>query len=71
LEGLQLIKEEKEILKEIRRETDNGEKGEAVAKAAKELQKTSACSIQSSKWLQFQGILYFYGKIYVLDLANL
>jgi hypothetical protein len=32
-----LIREEKEILKEIRRETENGEKEKAVAKAAKEL----------------------------------
>jgi Integrase zinc binding domain len=71
LEGLQLIGEEKEILKEIRRERENGEKEEAVAKAVKELWKTSACSVQSSEWLQSQDIQYFCGKIYVPDLANL
>jgi hypothetical protein len=71
LEGLQLIREEKKILKEIRRETENREKEEAVARAAKELRKTSAHSVQSSEWSQSQGILYFCGKIYVPDLADL
>jgi hypothetical protein len=71
LEGLQLIREEKEILKEIKRETENGETEEAVARAAKELWKTSAHSVQSSEWSQSQDILYFCGKIYVPDLADL
>ena len=52
LEGLELIGEEKEILREIRKETESGEKEEAVAKAVKELRKTSIHSIQSSEWLQ-------------------
>jgi hypothetical protein len=39
LEGLQLIREEKEILKKIRREKENRETKKAVARAAKELQK--------------------------------
>jgi hypothetical protein len=38
-------------LKEIRRETESGEKEEVVAKAVKKLQKTSAHSVQSSEWL--------------------
>jgi hypothetical protein len=79
LEGLQLIGEEKEILKEIRRKTENreteemenGETEEAVARAEKKLQKTSACFVQSFEWSQSQGILYFHGKIYVLDLADI
>jgi hypothetical protein len=71
LKGLELIGEEKEILKEIRREIESGEKEEPVAKAVKELQKTLACSVQSSEWSQSQGLLYFHGKIYVLDLADL
>jgi hypothetical protein len=48
-EGLQLIREEKEILKEIRRKTESRETEEAVARAAKELWKTSARSVQSSE----------------------
>ena len=71
LEGLELIREEKEILREIRREMENGGREEAVAKAVKELQKTSACSIQSFKWSQSPGLLHFCGKIYVPDSADL
>ena len=49
LEGLELIGEKKEILKEIRRETESGQKEEAVAKAVKKLWRTSACSVQLSE----------------------
>jgi hypothetical protein len=48
LKGLQLVREEKEILKEM----ENGETEEAVARAAKELQKISAYFVQSSEWSQ-------------------
>ena len=71
LEGLELIGEEKEILRGIRREMENGEREEVVAKAVKELWKTSVHSIQSSEWLQSQGLLHFHGKIYILDSADL
>jgi Integrase zinc binding domain len=70
LEGLELVGEE-EILREIRREMESGGKEEAVAKAVEELQKMIAYSVQSSEWLQSQGLLYFCGKIYVPDLVNL
>ena len=71
LEGLELIREEKEILREIRREMENGVRQEAVAKVVKALQKTSACSIPLLEWLQSQGLLHFHGKIYILDLADI
>src|SRR6202522_1204988 len=71
LEGLELIGEEKEILKEIRKETESGEKEEAVAKAVKELRKTSVRSVRSSEWSRSQGLLYFRGKIYVPESADL
>jgi hypothetical protein len=45
LEGLELVGEEKEILREIKKEMESREKEEAVAKAVKELQKTSAHSV--------------------------
>src|SRR5271155_356999 len=45
LEGVELVGEEQDILKEIRREVDRGETEEAVARAVNELRKTSACSI--------------------------
>jgi hypothetical protein len=47
------------------------EKEEVVAKAVKELQKTSTCSIQSAEWSRSQGLLYFHGKVYVPDFADL
>jgi hypothetical protein len=45
LEGLELVGEEKKILREIRREMESGEKEEAVAKAVKELCKMSTHSV--------------------------
>jgi hypothetical protein len=45
LGGLELIGEEKEILREIRRETESRGKEEVVAKAVGELQKMSAHSV--------------------------
>src|SRR5271156_7239517 len=44
---------------------------EAVAKAVKELSKTSACSVRSAEWSQSNGLLYFCGKIYVPNSAEL
>src|SRR5271168_4927045 len=71
LEGVELVGEEREILKDIRRETEDGEKEEAVAKAAKELRRTSAHSVQSAEWSQSKGLLYFRGKVYVPNSADL
>ena len=50
LEGLKVIGVEQDILKNIRKGTESGEKEEAVAKVAKELQKLTACSVCSAKW---------------------
>src|SRR5277367_6533030 len=50
---------------------DNGETEEAVAKAVKELRKTSAHSLRSAEWSESGGLLYFRGKIYVPDSADL
>src|SRR5271155_6135603 len=41
LEGMELVGEERDVLKEIRREVDKGETEEVVAKVVKELRKTS------------------------------
>ena len=45
----------------------DGEKEEPVARAAKELQGSS----KSVEWSLSNGLLYFWGKIYVLDTSNL
>jgi len=42
-----------------------------VARAARELQGSSAHSVKSAEWSLTNGLLYFRGKIYVLDTSNL
>jgi len=42
-----------------------------VAKAARELQGSSAHSVKSVEWSLSDGLLYFRGKIYVPDTSNL
>jgi len=42
-----------------------------VARAARELQGSSARSIKSVEWSLSDGLIYFQGKIYVLDAFNL
>jgi len=42
-----------------------------VARAARELQGSSARSVKSAEWSLSNGLLYFRGKIYVLDTSNL
>ena len=71
LEGVELVGEERNILKDIRKEMDNGETEETLAKAVKELRKTSAHSVRSAEWSESDGLLHFCGKIYVPDSAEL
>jgi len=71
LEGLEAAGEEQGILKDIRKGTQDGEKEEPVAKAARELQGSSARSVKSVEWSLSKGLLYFRGKIYVPDTSNL
>ena len=65
LEGLQVVGEEKDILKEIRRGMDAEDQEEVVVKAVKELKKSPTKSIRTSKWSMENGLLYYRGKIYV------
>jgi len=71
LEGLEAAGEERGILKDIRKGTQDGEKEEPVAKAVRELQGSSARSVKSAEWSLSDGLLYFRGKIYVLDTSDL
>jgi transposase InsO family protein len=71
LEGVEMIGEERDILKVIRKGVRNREKEEAVARAAKELQGTSARSVRSAEWSLDNGVLFFRGKIYVPDVPDL
>ena len=65
LEGLEVLDEEKDILKEIQQETQSGSKEEVVVKAIKELMKSSTKSVKSSEWSLDNDILYHRGKIYI------
>ena len=62
-EGLEVWGEEKDILKEIRHETQSRSKEEVVVKAIKGLMKSSAKSVRSSEWSLDNGILYHKEKI--------
>ena len=67
LEGLQMVGEERDLLKEIQHEMETGNKEEVVIKVIKELMKSSTKSVKSAEWLLENGILYHRGKIYVPD----
>jgi len=71
LEGLEAAGEERGILKDIRMGMRDGEKDEPVAKAVRELQGSSACSVKSAEWSLSNGLLYFQGKIYVPDTSDI
>jgi len=58
-------------MKDIRKGMRDGEKEEPVARAARELQGSSARSVKSVEWFLYDGLLYFQGKIYVPDTSNL
>ena len=68
LEGLEAAGEERGILKDIQKGMRDGEKEESVAR---ELQGSSARSVKSAEWSLSNGLLYFWGKIYVLDTSDL
>ena len=57
--------EEKDILKEIRCRMDIEDEEEVVVEAVKELKKSLAKSVRTSKWSMENGLLYYRGKIYV------
>ena len=59
LQGLEVIRKEQDILKDIQKGVQNAKKEEVVAKAVKELQKTLTRSIKSAEWSLTDGLLYF------------
>ena len=64
-EGLEVLGNKKDILKEIWCETKSGSKEEVVVKAIKKLMKSLTRSVKSSEWSLDNGILYHRGKVYV------
>ena len=64
LKGLEMLGEEKDILKEIWCETESGSKEEVVVKAIKKLMKSLTRSVKSLEWSLENGILYHREKVY-------
>ena len=58
LEGLEVLGEERDIMKEIRWGMESDEQQEVVVKAAKEFKKSPTKSVKPSKWLTENGLLY-------------
>ena len=65
LEGLEVSREEKDLLKQIQQEMETENHEDVVVKAIKELKKSPAKSIISSKWSMEHGLLCYRGKIYI------
>jgi len=57
---------EQKILSDIRKENQNGDQEEPIAKAARELRGSTNGTIHSLEWLNIDGLLWFQGKIYIL-----
>ena len=70
LEGLQFARPEQDILQDIRQGTKQP-KEEPIAQATQELQKSSSHSLQSTEWLERDGLLYYCGCIYIPDTSDL
>ena len=66
LEGLVVLGEERDILREIRWGMEIEEQEEVVVKVIKELKKSSAKLVKSSEWLTENSLLYYRGKIYIM-----
>ena len=73
LEGVELTGVEQKILSDIRRGNRNRDQEEPIAKAARELRRSTNGTVHSSEWSNIDGLLWFQGKIYVpqsLDLRR-
>ena len=57
LEGLQMVGEERDILKEIQCKMETRNREEVVIKVIKELMKSSTKLVKSAEWLLENGIL--------------
>jgi len=70
LEGLKVAGAEVDILRDIRAGSQDPQE-EPVAKAVKELRKSSTHSVLSQEWSIQEGLLYFRGCIYVPPTSDL
>ena len=66
LEEVTAIGIEAELLQDIQRKFQLGEKEESVVKAVEELRKGHSKSVRAVEWSERDGLLHFRGKIYIL-----
>ena len=59
MEGLEVIREEQNIFRDIRKGTRDGEPEEAIAKVMKDLKATHSQTIRSAEWSLTDHVLYF------------
>jgi len=71
LEGVELTGVEQKILSDIRKGNWNGDQEEPIAKAARELWSSANEVVYSSEWSNIDGLLWFRGKIYILQSLDL
>jgi len=71
LKGVQLEGPERDILREICQGNQRGDQEELVAKAARELWQASSKTVCSAEWSEDKEVLWFRGKIYVPQNADL
>jgi len=65
MEGVELIGVEQKILSNICKGNWNRDQEEPIAKAAQELRRSANGTVYSSEWSNIDGLLRFWGKIYV------
>ena len=70
LEGLEFVGPERDILRDIRQGVKDPQE-EPVARAARELRKSSTRSLRSQEWSETEGLLYYRGRIYVPETSDL
>jgi len=71
LERVELTSVEQKILSDICKENRNGDQEEPIAKAARELQRSTNGTVYSLEWSNIDGLLQFRGKIYILQSLDL
>ena len=65
LEGLTAVGEEQDLLQDLWKAFQDGDKEESIVKAVEELRKGNSKNIQSGEWSELDDLLHFCGKVYI------
>jgi transposase InsO family protein len=71
MEGIEVTGEERDIMKDVRRGTRDGEHEVTIAEVVKRLKEAGQKSVRSAEWSLTDGVLYFRSKVYVPDTFDL